>query len=61
MLAASLSSFWPSFTRENVAPDRPRKRSAPIFIGDSVQPFAGETLLLSILRADGIADHDTDN
>lgn len=39
------------------APERaPRK--APVFIADAVTPFGGETLLLSLLRAQAWRDED---
>ncbi len=52
MISATLSAFWAPFAADETAPAPPRKRPAPLFIGDAVQPFAGETLLLALLRAD---------
>ena len=56
MLTASLSHFWQTHARDTVAPAPPRRRPAPIFIGDAVAPFGSETLLLSILRQDRAED-----
>ncbi|MEM9576377.1 MAG: hypothetical protein AAF999_05125 [Pseudomonadota bacterium] len=50
MLTAAFSSFWHQIPQVRAAPAPVRKRPAPVFIGDAVQPFAGETLLLSIWR-----------
>ncbi len=30
----------------------PRPRAAPVFIGDAVQPFAGATMLLTVISAE---------
>ena len=57
MLTATLSSlFWraPAPSQAETAPPKPR--AAPVFIGDAVAPFAGETLLLSLLRAQAQRD-----
>ncbi|AVL53752.1 hypothetical protein CEP88_14835 [Roseobacter denitrificans] len=50
MFATSLSHFWSMPARTTAAPEPPRKRSGPVFIGDAVQPWGGETLLLALLR-----------
>jgi hypothetical protein len=52
MFAAALSGFWPAPPKAQERPAPPRKRPAPVLIGDAVQPFAGETLLLALLRAE---------
>jgi len=54
MFASALSSFWASPLREDVAPEPPKKRPTPLFIGDAVQPWGGETMLLSILRDEAL-------
>jgi hypothetical protein len=59
MFAATLSAFWPALVEEDTTTKPPERRPAPIFIGDAVQPFGTETLLLSILRRD-CDDTDTD-
>lgn len=52
MLAAALSSFWFAPAQEDTAP-APRSRSAaPVFIGDALQPWGHDTMLLHILRRD---------
>jgi hypothetical protein len=56
MLTATLSHFWPAPARAATTPEPPRKRLTPIFIGDAVQPWAGETMLLAILRQDAEGD-----
>lgn len=51
MIAAAFS-FWQMPRRaERTAPDPSKPRPAPVFIGDAVQPWGGETMLLAILRA----------
>lgn len=56
MIEATLSSFWhlPRQAQTDTAPPKPR--APPVFIGDAVAPFAGETLLLSLLRAQAMRD-----
>ena len=58
MFANALTSFWPAAPRADAVPDKPRKRPPPIFIGDAVQPWAGETLLLTLLREAALRDLD---
>ncbi len=50
MFAHALTAFWTPTEKSRTVTAPPRKRPAPIFIGDAVQPWAGETLLLAILR-----------
>jgi hypothetical protein len=50
MFANALTSFWALGPKEKAVPEPPGKRPAPVFIGDAVQPWAGETMLLSVLR-----------
>ena len=53
MFAATLSSFWSSpKVQEATRPPKPRRAASPLFIGDAVQPWAGETMLLALLRED---------
>ncbi|MGA9435358.1 MAG: hypothetical protein WBV62_14085 [Roseobacter sp.] len=54
MFANARSFFWATEPREVTAPEPPKKRPTPVFIGDAVQPWGGETLLLSILRDDAL-------
>lgn len=54
MFAASLSHLWSMPARTTAAPDPPRKRPGPVFIGDAVQPWGGETLLLALLREEAL-------
>ena len=51
MFAATFSAFWTAPAKDRTAPEPPRKRPAPVFIGDAVQPWQGETMLLALLRA----------
>jgi hypothetical protein len=52
MLAVRLFLFQsPVMSDRRVSPV-PEKRAAPVFIGDAIQPFGGETLLLALLRRD---------
>jgi len=53
-------SLWTSARpepREITAPERTARRG-PVFIQDAVTPWGGETLLLSLLRAQALADLD---
>lgn len=52
MLSAALSGFWSLPAREETSPEPPRKRPGPIFIGDAVQPWGAETMLLAVMRRD---------
>lgn len=61
MFAAALSSFWASPAREDTVPEPPKKRPTPLFIGDAVQPWGGETMLLSILRREVLRQIEDDN
>jgi len=59
-MIAVFAPFWPAARadeRTRPAPPAPR-RFGPVFIGDAVQPFAGETLLLALLRAEACAEDD---
>jgi hypothetical protein len=59
MIAATLSAFWATPAKDATAPEPPRRRSAPLFIGDATQPFGQDTLLLKIIRDDAArADRD---
>jgi len=60
MFASALSSLWVSPRREDTASEPPKKRPTPLFIGDAVQPWGGETMLLSILRRDALRDDEKD-
>ncbi|MEX0280785.1 MAG: hypothetical protein AB3N13_06290 [Arenibacterium sp.] len=58
MLTAALNPFAlfaPTRSADKVAtgPERP-KRHGPVFIHDAVIPWQGETLLLSLLRAEAL-------
>jgi hypothetical protein len=61
MTATIQKLFWPVLSgapgRATAGP-RQEPRRAPVFIHDAVTPWRGETLLLSILRAQAKADED---
>ena len=50
MITASFPAFWsrPAEVTQQAKPHK--KYVAPLFIGDAVQPFGADTLLLEILR-----------
>ncbi|WP_282129039.1 hypothetical protein [Roseobacter litoralis] len=50
MFATSLSHLWSIPARDTTKPEPPRKSAGPVFIGDAVQPWGSETLLLALLR-----------
>ncbi|MDW3223266.1 MAG: hypothetical protein R8G34_10330 [Paracoccaceae bacterium] len=50
MFASTLSFFWPLSTPDRSAQKPPAPRPSPVFIGDAVQPWGQETMLLSILQ-----------
>ena len=50
MFAAPFWTFWTLPARSDTQPAAPERRAPPVFIGDAVQPWAGETMLLSLLR-----------
>lgn len=52
MIAATLSAFWTQPTQTDTAPAPRKRRPSPVFIGDAVQPWGTETLLLEVLRRD---------
>lgn len=52
MFAAALNSFWAVDTVKREKPARPKRLSTPVFIGDAVQPWNGQTMLLEIIRRD---------
>ena len=59
MLTATLNPFAffaPSRAEDHAktGPDLPKRRG-PVFIHDAVIPWQGETLLLSLLRAEALA------
>jgi hypothetical protein len=56
MIAATLSSFWRDLVPARTGTTPPKSRAAPVFIGDAIAPFAGETLLLTLLRAQAMRD-----
>ena len=58
MFANALSNFWPVTAPVEATVQPPTKRHPPIFIGDAVQPWAGETLLLTLLREAALRDLD---
>lgn len=51
MITAALSFWRMPLRAERTATKPPKPRPAPVFIGDAIQPWGGETMLLSILRA----------
>ncbi|WP_300033458.1 hypothetical protein [uncultured Roseobacter sp.] len=60
MFATAFLPFFTDARDSATAPPRRVRKAPPLFIGDAVQPWAGETLLLSLLREDA-ADSDTRN
>lgn len=53
MFAFALNSFRTAATAQTrPVPEPPARRGTPVFIGDAVQPWGGETLLLEIIRRD---------
>ncbi|MCV3271627.1 hypothetical protein [Roseobacter sinensis] len=52
MFASAISLFWSIPDARGATGPAPRRRPSPIFIGDAVQPWGRETLLLEILRRD---------
>lgn len=58
MFANALSFFWSVPLASDTTLKPLVKRHPPIFIGDAVQPFAGETLLLTLLREAALRDLD---
>lgn len=52
MFATAVSFFWPAADASAATQPEPRRRPSPIFIGDAVQPWGRETLLLAVLRRD---------
>ncbi len=52
MLTTAVSFFWPmSDAPATTRPER-RRQPGPIFIGDAVQPWGQDTLLLAVLLRD---------
>lgn len=58
MLTATFSAFWGFSTSEKTTAPAPAKRTGPVFIGDAVQPWGRETMLLAIMRKDRDAQDD---
>lgn len=58
MFAATFSQFWGAVATAEAQTAPPRRKPAPLFIGDAVQPFGGETLLLTLLREEAMRDKD---
>ena len=58
MFANALSYFWSLPFAPDTTSEPPVKRHPPVFIGDAVQPWAGETLLLTLLREAALRDLD---
>ncbi|WP_300059127.1 hypothetical protein [uncultured Roseobacter sp.] len=52
MFASAVSFFWPLNETQATTQPEEKRRAAPVFIGDAVQPFGQDTLLLAILRRD---------
>lgn len=58
MIATARAFFWPVPPAADTAPEPTTERHPPVFIGDAVQPWAGETVLLAILREAALRDLD---
>lgn len=56
MITATFAQFWTLPPREKSTPEPPKKRPGPLFIGDAVQPWGHETMLLTLLRRDAAKD-----
>ncbi|WP_425660426.1 hypothetical protein [Roseobacter sp. EG26] len=52
MIAAQFASFWQYRASDQTGHTPPKPKGTPVFIGDAVQPWGCETLLLDILRRD---------
>lgn len=52
MIASVLTSFWGVSPVATTTPARSKPRSSPVFIGDAVQPWGCDTMLLEILHRD---------
>lgn len=58
MFALFIPPFALFSTRTAAAPEPQCKRTQPLFIGDAVQPFGQETVLLHLLREEQRAKDD---
>lgn len=58
MFANARSYYWSQVPVADTLAEPPAKRHPPVFIGDAVQPWAGETLLLTLLRDAALRDLD---
>lgn len=52
MIAATLCTFWQMPRRAARRRPAPQKHRSPLFIGDAVQPWGAQTMLLALLRAE---------
>lgn len=50
MISDARFFFWPVSAPDRAAEQPPARRPSPVFIGDAIQPWGSETLLLSILQ-----------
>ena len=58
MFANTRFYFWSQVPVVDTVTEPPVKSHPPVFIGDAVQPWAGETRLLKILRDAALRDLD---
>ena len=58
--AALTAASWRSAPQSVSDTAPPRRRHPPVFIHDAVTPWNGETMLLTLLRAQALADLDED-
>ncbi len=58
MFATARAYFWSDIPLADTDVSPPVKRHPPVFIGDAVQPWAGQTLLLTLLRDAALRDLD---
>ncbi|WVX47129.1 hypothetical protein ROLI_001940 [Roseobacter fucihabitans] len=52
MIADGTFFFWPKAARARSPSKPPKPRSSPVFIGDCIQPWGGDTMLLHLWRRD---------
>lgn len=50
MMSDARFFFWPVSAPDRAAEQPPARRPSPVFIGDAIQPWGSDTLLMSILQ-----------
>jgi hypothetical protein len=51
-MIAALQTFWAPIGFTETVPEPQPRKTTPVFIGDAVQPWGRDTLLLEIIRRD---------